>query len=100
MTGIDIRDEEGGCAIFEVRVIPRSSKSEIVGPHDGALKVKLRSAPVEGAANEELIKLLGKAFHVARGDIEIIAGQTSKNKRVRLAGVTAAQVKAILRAKT
>ena len=70
--------------MFLVRVVPRASKSEIVGPHDGALKIRIASPPVDGAANAELIKLLAKHFGVSKGDIEIIAGQTSKNKRIKI----------------
>lgn len=78
----------GSSLIFSVRVIPRSSKTEIVGEHDGALKVKLRSPPVEGAANAEVIKMLAKSFGVARSAVSIISGETSRNKRVRIEGGT------------
>lgn len=78
----------GSSLIFSVRVIPRSSKTEIVGEHDGALKVKLRSPPVEGAANAEIIKMLAKSFGVARSAVSIISGETSRNKRVRIEGGT------------
>lgn len=78
----------GSSLIFSVRVIPRSSKTEIVGEHDGALKVKLRSPPVEGAANAEVIRMLAKSFGVARSAVSIISGETSRNKRVRIEGGT------------
>lgn len=67
-----------------MRVIPRASRSEIVGEHDGSLKVKLASPPVDGAANAELIKLFAKKFDVSRGDVEIVSGETSKNKRIKI----------------
>lgn len=69
---------------FSVRVIPRASRSEIVGEYDGSLKVKLASPPVDGAANAELIKLLAKKFDVPKGDVEILSGETSKNKRIKI----------------
>ncbi|MGD9630170.1 MAG: DUF167 domain-containing protein [Pyrinomonadaceae bacterium] len=78
----------GSSLIFSVRVIPRSSKTEIVGEHDGALKVKLRSPPVEGAANAEIVKMMAKSFGVARSAVSIISGETSRNKRVRVEGGT------------
>jgi uncharacterized protein len=78
--------EKDGAIIFQVRVIPRSSKSEIVGEYDGALKVKLNSPPVDGAANKELIALLAQHFQVSKGVIEIISGQTSKLKQVKISG--------------
>ena len=79
-----------------VRVIPRASRSEIVGEYGDALKIKLASPPVDGAANEELVKLLSKTFSVSKSSIEIIAGHTSKTKQVRIAGATVEQITAIL----
>ncbi len=92
--------ELDGTVTFQVRVVPRSSKSEIVGEHGGALKVKLAAAPVDGAANEELIRLLANAFKVGRSQIEIVSGHTSKTKRVRVTGLNGAQIYAVLKAKT
>ena len=76
---------------FSVRVIPRSSRSEIAGEHDGAIKVKLTSPPVDGAANTELIKLFAKKLGVAKSAVEIVSGETSKTKRLKVTGVTAEQ---------
>jgi hypothetical protein len=81
-------EEKDGAVFFGVRVAPRASKSEIVGELDGALKVRLCSPPVDGAANAELIKLLAKTFDVSRSRVEIVSGQTSKTKRIRINGVT------------
>lgn len=76
--------EQDGSIIFDVRVVPRSSKSEIVGEHDGALKIKLNAPPVEGAANAELIKLLSKTFNVPKSAVKILTGETSKAKSIRI----------------
>ncbi len=81
--------EKNGAVIFGVRVVPRASKSEIVGELDGALKVRIASPPVDGAANAELIKLLSKAFGVSKSEVEIVAGQTSKTKQVKIINLTA-----------
>lgn len=78
--------EKDSALIFSVRVIPRSSRSEIVGEYDGALKVKLNSPPVDGAANAELVKLLAKEFGVSKSQVEILSGNTSKQKQVRISG--------------
>lgn len=83
-----------------VRVIPRASRSEVVGEHGDSLKVKLASPPVDGAANEELIKLLAKTFAVSKNSVEIVAGHTSKTKTVRIAGVSGEQITAILQPKS
>src|SRR5262249_35815750 len=76
--------EKDGCLSFTVRVVPRAAKSKIVGEHDGALKIRLAAPPVDGAANEELIKLLAKEFGVAKNDVRIVSGQTSKTKVVSI----------------
>jgi uncharacterized protein (TIGR00251 family) len=79
--------EKNGRLIFKVRVVPRASRSELMGEHDGALRVRLAAPPVAGAANEELLRLLARTFNVARAAVEISAGQTSKLKQVSVNGV-------------
>ena len=92
--------EMGGTVTFTVRVVPRAAKSEIIGEHDGALKVRIASPPVDGAANTELIKLLAKQLGVSKSNVEIIGGQTSKTKQIRITGITTAQIASVLKAKT
>ncbi len=72
--------------IINIKVEPRSSKSGITGPYGDAIKVKLKSAPVEGKANKELIEILSKEFGIAKKDVEIISGHSSKHKPVKLRG--------------
>lgn len=69
-----------------VRVTPRSSRSEVVGMADGVLRVRLTSPPVDGAANEELVRVLAKAYHVPKSDIVIISGINARTKLVRITG--------------
>ena len=88
--------EKGGSVMLTVRVIPRASKTEIVGEYDGAVKVRLSSPPVDGAANEELIRLFAKRLGVARSDVEILSGQTSKTKQIRIIGITSADVRSVV----
>jgi uncharacterized protein len=78
--------EEAGSITFNVRVIPRASRSEVVGELDGCLKVRVAAPPVDGAANEELVKLLAKLFARPRSSARPLAGDTSKSKRVRVSG--------------
>lgn len=80
---------------FTVRVQPRASRTAIVGELDGALKLRLAAPPVDGAANEELIRWLAKFFDVSRAAIEILSGATAKQKLIRISGVqpTAAEQK-------
>ena len=71
---------------FRVQVVPRASRSEIVGEHDGLLRVRIAAPPVEGAANEELIKLLAKKFRVAKNNVDIVSGHSSRIKQVSVSG--------------
>jgi uncharacterized protein (TIGR00251 family) len=80
--------EKNGAIVFNVRVVPRASKSEIVGEMDGALRVRIASPPVDGAANAELIKLLSKTFGVSKSEVEILAGQISKIKQIKIANLS------------
>jgi uncharacterized protein len=93
-------EQKDGSVTFDVRVIPRASKTEIAGEHDGALKIKLTSPPVEGAANDELIRILAKGFGVSKSQVEIISGSSSRSKRVRVRGVEPAKIDAILKLKS
>jgi uncharacterized protein (TIGR00251 family) len=74
--------------LFRVYVTPRASRSEIVGEHNGALRVRLAAAPVEGAANEELIRTLASAFGLPMKTVEIVGGHASRVKQVRVKGAT------------
>ena len=89
-----------GALIVDVRVTPRASRSEVVGMQGGMLKVRLTSPPVNGAANEELVKLIAKTFGVPKRDVEIITGQTSKSKRLRISNVSQRSLEALINEKT
>ena len=84
--------ESEGALIFKVRVVPRASRSEIVGEHDGALRVRIAAPPVEGAANEELIRTLARYFDVSVRAVEIMSGRASKLKQVRVIGGSSAKL--------
>lgn len=91
--------EKDGVLTFKVRVVPRASRSEIVGEHDGALRVRIAAPPVDGAANEELVCLLSRVFRLSRSAIEISAGHTAKLKTVKVAGGSGAELEGITRKK-
>jgi len=82
--------EKNGYLTFSVRVVPRASRSEIVGEHDGALRVRIAAPPVEGAANEALVRLLARRLGVSRNKVKITSGQTSKLKIISVTGVNPA----------
>jgi len=88
--------QEGRTLKFAVVVVPRASRSEIAGEYDGALRVRIAAAPVEGAANRELQRLLAKKFKLPQNAIEIIAGTHSKRKIVRIDGADAATLEQLI----
>lgn len=72
-----------GDPVVTVKVFPRSSINRIVGFEGDILKVKVKSAPVDGLANRDLIGLLSKCVKVAKEKIEIISGHRSRLKKIR-----------------
>ena len=85
-----------GVVTFNVRVQPRAAKSGVAGDLDGVLKIRLAAPPVEGQANEELIRLLAELFDAPRRRIAILSGQTSKNKVVGVSGISIDEASRIL----
>jgi uncharacterized protein len=81
---------------LDIRVIPRAGRSGFAGVRDGALLVRLAAAPVDGAANDELIALIAKALRIPRRDITIVSGERARSKRVRIAGIDGAEALARL----
>jgi uncharacterized protein (TIGR00251 family) len=67
-----------------VKVSPRSSKNEVIKIADGEYKVKLTAPPVDGQANDMLIKLLADFFDVSKSSIIIVGGKTAKTKIVEI----------------
>jgi uncharacterized protein len=83
---VDIREKNGN-AVFMVRVQPRSSKSMICGLYNGGLKVSLKAAPVDDAANEECRRLFSGYFRVPVSHVHIVSGKRSRTKNVMIEGV-------------
>jgi hypothetical protein len=82
---------------INVRVIPRAKKNEISGlMEDGVLKVRLTAPPVDGKANQALVKLLAKAFNVSASQISITSGAHSRNKSVYIDGLTSQKYQAFI----
>jgi uncharacterized protein (TIGR00251 family) len=71
---------------LKVYVQTRSSKNEVVGPYRDGIKIKVTAPPVEGKANEALIKILAKEFKISASSIEILKGRNSREKIVRIGG--------------
>lgn len=79
-----------------LHIQPRASRTEVVGPHGEALKIRLAAPPVDGAANEALVGFLAEQLGVARTAITLVAGDTSRRKVVVVKGVGVESVRARL----
>lgn len=84
-----------GHLIFNVKVVPRASRSELVGEQDGTLRVRIAAPPVAGAANEELIRLLAKKLEVRASSVTIVSGEASRMKKIAVKGITAQELQAL-----
>jgi len=82
-----------GC-VLTVKVTPRANKSEIVSADSDWLRVRLKASPVDGKANIELTALFARTFNVSKSSVEILTGDTSRIKRIKLRGVSAEAVMA------
>ncbi len=71
---------------LKVYLQPRSSRNEITGPYRDGIKIKVTAPPVEGKANEALIKILVKEFKISASSIEILKGRNSREKIIRISG--------------
>ena len=80
--------------VLNVRAQPRSSRSGVDGVVGDALKVRIRSAPVDGKANKELVETLADFFSLSKSRVSFVGGETSKSKRILLAGLGAAELRA------
>jgi uncharacterized protein len=78
---------------FAVKVHPRAKKNAITGEVGDALKVALTAPPVDGKANEACIEFFARLLNVPRSSVTIASGQSSRNKVIRVAGVTAQTVR-------
>ena len=82
---------------FAVKVHPRAKKNAITGEIGNALKISLTAPPIDGRANEACITFLADVLNVPRSSITITSGQSSRNKTIHIAGVSAEWVRGRLR---
>jgi uncharacterized protein (TIGR00251 family) len=85
-----------GAVRFEVQARPRAKKSRVSAVREGAVVVQLAAPPVDGAANAELVETIAKALGVARREVTLVRGETSRTKVVEVRGLAAADVLARL----
>lgn len=89
---VEAHDTSSG-ATFSVKVHPRAKKNAITGEVGDALKLSITAPPVEGRANEACIEFLAELLEVPRSSVTIAAGQNSRRKLIRVAGLTADRIR-------
>ncbi|MEK2689796.1 DUF167 domain-containing protein [Bdellovibrio sp. GT3] len=82
-----IEEIKGGVRLH-LFIQPKSSKNQVVGNHNGELKIKVSAPPVDGEANAELINYLAKLFKVAKRNISLVKGETGRHKVVEITGIS------------
>ncbi len=86
---------DGDGVILTLHIQPGAKKTEVVGLHGEALKIRLAAPPVDGKANAALLAFVAERLGVSKSAVELISGQTSRAKRVRVSGMTPEQAAAI-----
>ena len=91
---LELRDTPEGVSL-RVRVQPRSPRTAIDGERGGALLLRVTAQPVDGAANEAVVRLLRRTLCVPASAVRIASGEKSRDKRVVIEGVTAAELRVL-----
>ena len=99
-TAVCLRDVDDDDVVIAVLVQPRASRNEVVGLHDGRLKVRIRSAPINGKANRELVRFLARTAGSPAGRVTVVRGKNGRRKEIHIAGMNAATLEARLKNKT
>lgn len=92
---LEVQEREGK-VIFEVRVQPSASRSEIWGVHGSALKIRLQAPAAENKANEALVELLAALLKRPKSAVRILGGERSRTKRIEIHGTTKQEVLGLL----
>lgn len=83
---------------LDVHAQPGARRTEVQGTHGDAIKIRIAAPPEDGAANRALLGFLADAFGTARGRCELLAGESSRRKRVRMSSPDRARAEAVLAA--
>lgn len=94
-----IRSDRNGC-IIEVHAQPQARKNEVVGLHNDRLKIKIKSPPVDGKANECLTEFIAELLNLNRSRVELIKGETSRQKQLLIHQMSPEQVENLLLKRT
>lgn len=87
-------------SLLKLHVTPRASRCEIAGWRGDALCVKLTAPPVEGAANQAVVKFVADALGLRKSQVELVSGEKSREKTVRILGISEPDLRALLDRKT
>jgi uncharacterized protein (TIGR00251 family) len=90
-------EEISGGVRLHLFIQPKASKNEVIGPHNGEIKIKITSPPVDGEANSGLIAYLAKLFGIPKRDITLAKGETNRHKVVDLIGITKVKAQELLK---
>ena len=84
--GLELSPEDGGQSVrLRLRVSAGASRRRVLGVHGGALKLSVKAPPEKGKANKDVVSLVAESFGLTPSDVEILSGETSPDKVVRLA---------------
>ncbi|MDD3927328.1 MAG: DUF167 domain-containing protein [bacterium] len=92
-----IIDEKDGRLVFEIKIHPRASKDAVEGVRDGKLEVRITAPPLEGQANERLIKILSKKLGISKSSLTILSGEHSRCKKIAVTGLIRMELLQFLR---
>lgn len=96
MTSGWLGEDGSGNLILRLHVQPGAGETAVVGLHGEALKIRLAAPPVDGKANEALVAFLARRLGIAKARVELVAGAASRAKRVRISGVSRAEILKLL----
>jgi hypothetical protein len=96
MNPVWLKREPSGSFLLSLHVQPGAKRTEIVGLHGDALKIRLAAPPVEGKANDCLIGFLAELLDVPQSQVTLVSGATSRQKRLRVTGVSEQVLAAIV----
>ncbi|MDH5298552.1 MAG: DUF167 domain-containing protein, partial [Desulfobulbaceae bacterium] len=91
-------EEKDGSLSLAVHVQPKASKERVAGLHGGAVKLCITAPPVEGKANEAVVELVARLFHLSKSKVTLLSGLQSRSKRLRLEGLSLDRARQILTA--
>ena len=86
-------ESNGEAVLLSLHIQPGAKKTAVVGLHGEALKIRLAAPPVDGKANQALVEFLAASLMVTKSRIDLVSGVSSRTKRIRITGVTAAAVR-------